>query len=132
MNTKKTILAVGSIAFDSIKTSHGSRDMIFGGSATYFSIAASLFTSVKMVGIVGKDYPEKQLNKYNARGINTDNVQRLDGKTFSWGGRYSSDYKTRETLFTNLGVFESFLPKIKSIVPSLFFCLSIFLKPLGA
>ena len=106
MIDSKEILAVGSIAFDSIKTPRGSREKILGGSATYFGVAASYYTKVSLVGVVGDDFSDKEwsiLKKYN---INTDSIEILKGDTFSWGGCYNEDYSMRDTLFTNLGVFE--------------------------
>jgi len=113
MIDSKEILAVGSIAFDSIKTPRGSREKILGGSATYFGVAASYYTKVSLVGVVGDDFSDKEwsiLKKYN---INTDSIEILKGDTFSWGGCYNEDYSMRDTLFTNLGVFENFKPKIE-------------------
>ena len=112
MGKEKAILAVGSIAIDTLKTPKGNRDDLLGGSASYFSIAASLFAPVKMVGVVGDDYPEKGREMFLSRGISLENVQVVDGKTFRWGGKYSDDYSCRDTLFTDIGVFNSFSPKI--------------------
>ena len=114
MKEMKTILAVGSIAIDTLQTPNGNRDNILGGSATYFSIAAGLFAPVKLVGVVGNDFPDAGWRLFKAQNINTDNVQVLNGKTFRWGGKYTNDYSARETLFTELGVFESFSPVIRS------------------
>ena len=113
MHSGKTILAVGSIAIDTLETPNGNRKNILGGSASYFSIAAGLLAPVKLVGVVGEDYPEEGWQKFRSRSINTDNVHIESGKTFRWGGKYSDDYTTRDTLFTELGVFEKFSPKIK-------------------
>ena len=114
MQEMKTILAVGSIAIDTLQTPNGNRDNILGGSATYFSLAAGMFAPVKLVGVVGKDYPEAGWRLLKSPNINIENVQVIDGKTFRWGGRYNHDYSSRETLFTELGVFESFSPVIRS------------------
>ena len=113
MQEMKTILAVGSIAIDTLETPNGNKDNVLGGSAAYFSLAASLFAPVKMVGVVGNDYPEEGWNLFKSRQINTENVQVVSGKTFRWGGRYNHNYSARETLFTELGVFESFSPIIQ-------------------
>ncbi len=113
MNSGKTILAVGSIAIDTLETPNGNRKNILGGSASYFSIAAGLLAPVKLVGVVGDDYPDEGWQMFKSRGINTDNVHIESGKTFRWGGKYSDNYSTRDTLFTELGVFEMFSPKIK-------------------
>jgi len=112
MTTKKSILAVGSIALDSIETIEGSRTEILGGSSTYFGLAARLFSPVSLVGVVGDDFPQEAWNLYNSKNIDTQNIQIEPGKTFRWSGRYGYDYTTRETLFTKLGVFEKFQPII--------------------
>ena len=114
MTKEKIILAVGSIAFDTLETPNGNRKDILGGSALYFSIAAGLLAPVKLVGVVGDDFPEGGWELFKSRGINTDNVQIRPGKTFRWGGKYSRDYSCRETLFTKLGVFDTFKPSIKA------------------
>ena len=108
----KDILAVGSIAIDDLETPNGNQNNVLGGSAMYFSLSASLFTSIKLVGIVGNDYPQKGWDVFKSRNINIDNIQVAQGNTFRWGGKYSKDYSTRYTLFTKLGVFEKFLPTI--------------------
>ena len=113
MHSGKTILAVGSIAIDTLETPNGNRKNILGGSVSYFAIAAGLLAPVKLVGVVGEDYPEEGWQMFKSRSINTDNVHIESGKTFRWGGKYSDDYATRDTLFTELGVFEKFSPKIK-------------------
>ena len=112
MKNNDSILAVGSIAIDSVETSNGSRNNILGGSATYFSLSAGLVAPVKLVGVVGKDFPAAGWTLFKQRNINIDNVQSAEGKTFRWGGRYNEDFSHRETLFTELGVFESFSPII--------------------
>ena len=112
MKNIDSILAVGSIAIDTLETPNGNHKNILGGSATYFSIAASLLAPVKLVGVVGKDFPSLGWKMFESRNINIDNVQILNGKTFRWGGRYNHDYSIRDTLFTELGVFDSFAPLI--------------------
>ena len=112
MNKQKNILAVGSIALDTLITPRGNRQNILGGSATYFSISAGLLAPVKLVGVVGSDFPEEGWELFRSRKINTDNILIEDGPTFRWGGKYSDDYSTRDTLFTELGVFEKFSPSI--------------------
>jgi len=109
----KTILAVGSIAIDTVQTPNGDRDNILGGSATYFSLAAGMFAPTKLVGVVGNDYPKAGWKLFKSHNINIDNVQVVDGKTFRWGAKYNHDYSSRDTLFTELGVFESFSPVIR-------------------
>mgnify|MGYP001426736679 CR=1 FL=1 len=113
MNDKKEILAVGSLAFDSIQTPNGNRDRILGGSCTYFSIAASYFSKTSIIGIVGNDFSKKEWDLFDQYKINYNSVEIAEGDTFSWGGKYNQDYSKRETLFTNLGVFENFKPKLK-------------------
>ena len=113
MKKGKNILAVGSIAIDTIETPNGNRKNLLGGSALYFSIAAGLLAPVKLVGVVGDDYPKGGWRLFKSRGINTNNVHVQSGKTFRWGGKYNNDYSSRDTLFTELGVFETFKPSIQ-------------------
>ena len=108
------ITVVGSIALDTLETSKGNRENLIGGSATYFSLSASLFSPVELIGIVGNDFPDSGWKILKSNNINFDNIEIKDGKTFSWGGRYSHDYSTRDTLFTELGVFETYKPTIKN------------------
>ena len=115
MKTTNTIIAVGSIALDSLKTINGNRENLLGGSATYFSIAASLNAKVKIVGVVGEDFPKQGWDIFQSKDINTENILIEKGSTFKWGGKYSDDYSKRETLFTELGVFENFNPTIANI-----------------
>jgi len=110
----KDITVVGSIALDSLETPKGDRPSILGGSAMYFALSASLFSSVEVIGIVGTDFPEGGWKIFKSHNINYDNIEVKDGRTFSWGGKYSNDYSTRDTLFTDLGVFENYQPIIKS------------------
>ena len=107
-----TILAVGSIAFDTIKTPFGEVDDLLGGSLTYFSVAASFFTDVNLVAVVGEDFGEEQLQTFRGRNIDLRGLERASGKTFRWGGEYSYNLNSRETLFTDLNVFEGFRPKL--------------------
>ena len=111
---KTNISVVGSIALDSLKTSKGNRENLLGGSATYFSIAASKFSPVEVIGIVGNDFPEEYWEILNSDNIYSQNIIEENGKTFRWGGEYNYDYSHRETLFTELGVFEHFKPNIVS------------------
>ena len=110
--TATPILAVGSIALDTIETPHDQRREILGGSATFFAVAASLFAPVRLVGVVGSDYPEEGWRLLRERGVDVSDVQQVAGSTFRWGGRYPRDFSGRETLFTHLGVFENFQPSI--------------------
>src|SRR5919108_1510396 len=107
-----SILAVGSIAFDTIKTPFGEAKDIVGGSLTYFSLAASYFTDVKLVAVVGEDFGEEQMQLFAGRRIDLQGVERAPGKTFRWGGEYSYNLNSRDTLFTELNVFEGFAPKL--------------------
>ena len=114
MEDSKEILAVGSIAYDSIQTPKGNRERILGGSCTYFSVAAASYTNIQIIGIVGNDFDDQSWNIFKKYNINTQNVEIANGKTFSWGGIYNNDYSKRDTLFTELGVFENFTPNIHS------------------
>ena len=107
-----SLLVVGSIAFDSVKTPFGAADEVLGGSATYFSTAASYFTSVKLVAVVGDDFPEKHVNFLKSRKIDVSGLQKSKGQTFRWKGEYGFDLNEAKTLDTQLNVFESFKPKI--------------------
>jgi len=106
------ILVVGSVALDSVETPHGAVQDVSGGSALYFSIAASLFAPVNVVAVVGRDFDFARINFVNQRKINIDGIQVVDGKTFRWGGRYYQNYSKRDTLYTQLNVFENFKPVI--------------------
>ncbi|MFQ6673475.1 MAG: PfkB family carbohydrate kinase [Fidelibacterota bacterium] len=104
------VLVVGSIAIDWLEFSDGRQDQVVGGSATYFTLAASLFAPVHVVGVVGSDFPEEAMDVFRKHGANLDDLQVVQGKTFRWGGRYGADLESRTTLFTELGVFEDFQP----------------------
>jgi len=108
----RPILTVGSIALDTIETPQGQRREILGGSATFFAVAAALFAPVRLVGVVGSDYPEEGWRLFRERGVDVSDVQQIAGSTFRWGGHYSRDLSGRETLFTHLGVFEDFQPLV--------------------
>jgi len=107
-----SILVVGSVAFDSVETPFGKAEKVLGGSASFFSVAASFFIPVNLVGVVGDDFGEAQLEAFAGRSIDLTGLQRAPGKTFHWGGRYTYDLNARETLFTDLNVFADFKPKI--------------------
>ena len=106
------LLAVGSVAFDSIRTPHGQVDDIVGGSATYFSVAASCFTPVRIVAVIGEDFGKEQLRVFAGRAIDTAGLEQVAGKTFRWRGQYAGDMNEAQTLETQLNVFERFAPKI--------------------
>lgn len=106
------LLVVGSVALDSIYTPFGETADALGGSAVFFSVAASILSSVKVVGVVGSDYPVAELEKLAARGIDWSGVEKAEGESFRWRGKYSYDLQSRETLETRLGVFAQFQPKL--------------------
>lgn len=110
--TAKPILAVGSVALDTIETPNDRQSEILGGSATFFVVAASMFAPVRLVGVVGSDYPDEGWRLLRERDVDVSDVQQAAGSTFRWGVRYSDDLSERETVFTHLGVFEGFQPLI--------------------
>jgi sugar/nucleoside kinase (ribokinase family) len=107
-----SLLVVGSIALDSIFTPFGETADTLGGSAVFFSVAGSLLHPVQVVGVIGRDYPVEELERLAARGIDWSGVERVDGESFRWKGKYSYDLQSRETLETRLGVFADFQPKL--------------------
>jgi sugar/nucleoside kinase (ribokinase family) len=107
-----SILVVGSVAFDNINTPSGSVENILGGAATHFALAASFFTEVRVVAVVGDDFTAEHENVLKKRGIDTRGIERASGKTFRWGGRYTDNLNEAKTDFTELNVFEQFQPKI--------------------
>jgi sugar/nucleoside kinase (ribokinase family) len=107
------VTVVGSIAFDAVETHAGKRDRLLGGSAVHFSLASSFFADTSVVGPVGDDFGDEEFAVLHARGVNTDDVERVPGgKTFFWAGRYERDVNVRHTLQTDLNVFETFRPKL--------------------
>jgi sugar/nucleoside kinase (ribokinase family) len=107
-----TLLVVGSVALDSVFTPFGETADALGGSAVHFSVAASLLHPVRVVGIIGEDYPVAELERLAPRGIDWSGVERVPGESFRWKGKYSYDLQSRETLETRLGVFANFRPKL--------------------
>jgi len=107
-----SILVVGSVALDTVETPFGRADDALGGSATFFSAAASLFGPVQLVGVVGSDYPVEALRFLADRGVDLAGLETAEGESFRWSGVYSYDLNSRETLETRLGVFAEFEPKI--------------------
>jgi sugar/nucleoside kinase (ribokinase family) len=108
-----SITVVGSIAYDRVKTPFGERERMLGGAATHFALAASFFSGVNVVGPVGDDFEATDLEVLATRGTRIDDVERVPGgKTFFWHGEYGWDLNSRETLATELGVFEQFQPKL--------------------
>ncbi|MGC9315467.1 MAG: PfkB family carbohydrate kinase [bacterium] len=106
-----SVLIVGSVALDSVATPYGKVDDALGGSATYFSLAARLFSpDVNVVAVIGDDFPEKHTQMLLGKGINLDGLMTSEGKTFRWAGKYSEDFGDPETLDTQLNVFETFAP----------------------
>ena len=107
-----SLLVVGSVAFDALESPYGKVDRALGGAATYFAVAASFFTHVNLVGIVGDDFTEVDAQIFQGRTIDIEGLERATGKTFFWAGRYSKDLNERVTLTTELNVFAAFKPKL--------------------
>src|SRR6201987_6031520 len=103
-----SLLVVGSVAFDALESPYGKVDRTLGGAATYFAVAASFFTPVSLVGIVGDDFTPEDEKIFRGRNIDTDGLERAEGKTFFWAGRYSQNLNERVTLATELNVFAQF------------------------
>ena len=106
------LLVVGSVAFDALESPYGKVDRAVGGAATYFAVAASFFTHVNLVGIVGDDFTKADAQIFHGRTINLDGLERAAGKTFFWAGRYSQNLNERVTLATELNVFAEFKPRL--------------------
>ncbi len=109
------ILVVGSVAFDTIETPHGKVENCLGGAATYFSLAASYFTDVRVIAVVGEDFSAENEAVLTRRGVDTQGLERADGKSFHWAGSYLDNLNEAQTLNTELNVFETFSPKIPSV-----------------
>jgi sugar/nucleoside kinase (ribokinase family) len=107
-----SILVVGSVAFDSIESPQGRRDRCLGGAATYFALAASYFTKVRVIAVVGEDFTPEDEAVLTARGVDTQGIQHTAGKSFHWTGSYVKSLNEAETLKTELNVFETFAPKV--------------------
>jgi sugar/nucleoside kinase (ribokinase family) len=107
-----SIVAVGSVAFDAIKTQYGKVDKIMGGSATYFSLAASYFTKVRVVAVVGEDFTAEHEEVLKRRGVCTKGIEHAKGQSFFWSGEYGENLNEAKTNCTNLNVFETFNPRI--------------------
>ena len=105
-----SVLVVGSIAIDTVKTPVEEHSELLGGSASYAALAASFFSPVRLVGVVGDDFPNSEFDFWKSRKIDIEGVQRVKGKTFRWSGEYSWDLNTRETRSIHLNVFENFKP----------------------
>ena len=106
------LAVIGTVAIDEVETPFGKRERAFGGSASYFSYAASFFTPVSLVAVVGRDFPDEFLNVLKERPIDLAHLERSSGKTFFWRGRYRYDMNTAETLDTQLNVLTEFKPKL--------------------
>lgn len=106
------ILTVGSVALDSVRTPSGEVSRMVGGAATFFSVAASFFTDVRLVAVVGEDFDAERASVFEGRRIDLEGLQRVPGETFRWRGEYGVNLNTRETIYTHLNVFEAFEPRI--------------------
>jgi len=106
------ILVVGSVAFDSLETPSGRRERVLGGAATHFSLAASFFTNVRTVGVVGDDFLPEHERVLTDKGVDTAGIERAEGKSFHWKGEYLRDLNEADTLATDLNVFGAFQPKL--------------------
>jgi len=107
-----TLLVVGSVALDTVKTPFGEAEEVLGGSATYFSVAASYFACVNLVAVIGEDFPSEYLSVLKKRNINLEGLERAAGTTFRWKGEYGYQLNEAKTLETQLNVFEKFRPKL--------------------
>ncbi|MFZ5897372.1 MAG: PfkB family carbohydrate kinase [Myxococcota bacterium] len=106
------VLIVGSMAFDDLELPSENAKDVVGGAATYAAYAASLFAPARIVAVVGRDFPESELNELSRRGVDVSGVERKDGKTFRWAGRYAANLQSRTTLDTQLNVFADFKPRV--------------------
>ena len=113
-----SLLVVGSVALDSVETPYDRRDDVLGGSASFFSAVATLLGPVRLVAVVGEDFPEEHVTFLRDRGVDLAGLQRAAGKTFRWSGRYLPDMVGRETLETQLNVFEQFEPRLTPVFRS--------------
>ena len=107
-----SVLVVGTVAFDSIETPFGSAERILGGSAAYFALGASFFAPVRVVGVIGKDFPQDFLDVFTQRNIDLEGLERAQGDTFHWRGRYHEDINLRDTIELHLNVLAGFQPKL--------------------
>ena len=107
-----SLLAVGTVAFDCVETPFGKHDDIIGGSVSYLGTSASYFTDVRMMSVIGEDFPEETLEFFRSRKINTDGVKRLPGETFRWRGKYTDNLNEAQTLDTQLNVLTQFDPAV--------------------
>src|SRR6184192_2365046 len=124
-----SVLIVGSTALDSIKTPHAENPRLLGGSASHAAVAASFFSPVKLVGVVGDDFPKRYIQLYKRHRIDLEGLQILPGKTFHWSGEYELNMNNRRTLLTELGVFETFTPTLPKTHQSAAFVLLANIAP---
>jgi sugar/nucleoside kinase (ribokinase family) len=110
-----SILVVGSVAFDNVETPEGRRDRCLAGAATYFSLAASYFTQVRVIGVVGDDFSAEDEAVFTKRGIDIRGIEHAPGKTFHWTGSYMKNLNEAQTLRTDLNVFETFSPQVPAV-----------------
>jgi len=113
-----TVLAVGSVALDTLETPHGRADNALGGSATHFALSASRFAPVRIVGVVGKDFPKEHLEMLKAQKIDISGLEIAEGKTFRWHGRFEGDMGRAQTVSVELGVLRTFQPKVPAAFAS--------------
>lgn len=111
----ETILIVGSIALDTIENNRGKREDLIGGSTTYVTVAAGRSVPVNVVGVIGNDFPDEGLKIYQRYANSLVDLECKEGNTFRWGGRYGENMDNRETLFTDLGVFSDFSPRLSTV-----------------
>jgi sugar/nucleoside kinase (ribokinase family) len=107
-----SILVVGTVAFDSIETPFGSAERILGGSASYFALGASFFAPVRIVGVIGQDFPQEYLDLFSQRQIDLEGIKKAQGDTFHWRGKYHEDINVRDTLELHLNVLSGFVPDL--------------------
>jgi sugar/nucleoside kinase (ribokinase family) len=107
-----SVLVVGTVAFDSIETPFGSAERILGGSAAYFALGASFFTPVRVVGVIGRDFPQEYIDLFTKRNIDIEGLRKERGETFHWRGRYHEDINVRDTLELHLNVLAGFVPHL--------------------
>ncbi|MDP6558585.1 MAG: PfkB family carbohydrate kinase [Candidatus Binatia bacterium] len=107
-----SVLVVGTVAFDSIETPSGTAERVLGGSASYFAVAASFFSPVQIVGVIGQDFPQEHLDAFARKGIDIQGLKREQGETFHWRGRYHEDLNVRDTLELHLNVLTGYVPSL--------------------
>ena len=111
----ETTLIIGSISLDTIENNRGKRENLIGGSTTYATVAAGRLVPVNVVGVIGNDFPDEGLKIYQRYANSLVDLECKEGNTFRWGGRYGENMDSRETLFTDLGVFSDFLPRLSTV-----------------